>query len=92
MSDRPIPKSLLQEAMSNYSVVVSKIAQAGVRTIGPVLAAAVLDFAAKAVEQKAVLSGEWNDEQSAQWRISLAKSLGELRERWEKRRAAEKPK
>lgn len=91
MTERPVPRTPLQEAMGHYTHLVREVSDAGLRTVGPMLTAAILEFAAKSVEQHATIDGKWNAEQAAEWRRALQVSLDELKARWIARHAARRP-
>lgn len=83
----PIPKNAVEEALAAYTKLVRSICEAGRRTIGPTLTAAVLEFAAKALEKRARLDGAWNPEDSVLFRSAAQDGLDELGVRWEQRRS-----
>jgi len=84
--ERPVPRTPIETALARYTQLTREISDAGVRTIGPTLTAAVLEFAAKAVELRAKLDSKWKPEESAEWRRALQDSLDQLEARWRARR------
>jgi hypothetical protein len=88
VSGRPIPRNEKESALSEYAQLARAMVEEGRRAFGPALAAAVLEFAAKALEQRARMDGAWKPEDATEYRAACQDALDELDARWKARKAA----
>jgi hypothetical protein len=64
--------------MAAYARVVRELTIQGVESIGPEATAALLEFSAKALEQRARADGVWSEEHAQEYRLLHAQALATL--------------